>query len=100
MRKLRKIELMSFVGIAIAALVLYLILHSEPAYQGKRISAWLDDWAAHTTNDYRTAVREIGLNGLPYAVDNLARNDSTWRDRYRQLQPKFPKLLRDIMPTP
>jgi len=86
-------------GIAVG-LVFFLRWSHEPTYQDRPISEWLDDWASGKTTDYYTAVREVGTDGLPYAVRSLARNDSKWHNKYRQLQPKFPKLLRGFMPAP
>ena len=83
---------------ALCAAALVLMRRSEPVYQDRPISAWLDDFAVHTQTAYPAAIREIGANGLPYAVRNLARNDSKWRNKYRELQPKLPKFLRGILP--
>jgi hypothetical protein len=71
----------------------------EPQHEGTPISAWLDDWAANKATDYRTAVREIGTDGLPCVVGNLARNDSKWHKKYGELQPKLPLFLRRIIPA-
>jgi hypothetical protein len=92
-----------FVGAAMVGggIVLFFLLRSsEPSYQGKRISAWLDDWAAKKTVDYPAALRHVGSNALPYAVRNLALNDSRWRNNYCKLQPKLPNLLRKLFPKP
>src|SRR5437667_5492528 len=88
-----KIALTVSVALTVAGLVSFFLRHSEPTYRDKSINAWLDDWAANKATDYRTAVREIGMNGLPYAVRNLARNNSKWHNKYRQLQPRFPRFF-------
>src|SRR5437868_6887194 len=75
-------------------LVLFLLLRPhEPKYQGRTISAWQDDWAAKKGHDWPAALQHIGTNALPYAVRNLALNDSPWRSNYARLQAKLPRLL-------
>lgn len=88
-------------SVLVAVGLSFYLLHSpEPKYQGKNVSDWLDDWAAHKQTDYYGAIRAIGTNGLPYAVRNLARNDSLLHKKYVQYQPKLPKILRKIFPPP
>lgn len=94
-----KIVLAVAAAAIVAGLVMWLVWPPEPTYQGKPISAWLDDFAVRK-GDYYTAVREIGTNGLPYAVRSLARNDSKWHKKYAELQPKLPRFLRTILPDP
>ena len=96
----RKFAIMVILAVIAVGLVFFLRWSHEPKYQGRPISEWLDDWASGKTTDYYTAVREVGTNGLPYAVRSLARNDSKWHNKYRQLQPKFPKFLHGLMPAP
>ncbi len=83
-----------------AGLIFHLALPPEPKYRGREISAWLDDWAARKQSDYYAAIREIGTNGLPYAVRNLARNDSLWRKKYCEFHPKLPTFLQNIVAAP
>jgi hypothetical protein len=93
-----KISLIGLVTVIAAGLVIHLLRSSEPEYQGKPISAWLDDFAAHKGN-HRTAICEIGTNVLPYVVRTLARNDSGWRKKYRDLQHNFSKFLPETKPN-
>src|SRR4051812_24256054 len=61
-------------GIALAALSA-----REPAYQGRRLSAWLGDFNVETPEvrqKAREAVRHIGTNGLPLVVEFLGSKDS------------------------
>ncbi len=94
-----KISLIGFVAVIAIGLFFSVVRYSEPEYQGKPISAWLNDFAAHKGN-YSIAVHEIGTNGLPYVVRNLARNDSKWRRNYHDLQLKFPKVLQLLFQAP
>ena len=51
----------------------------EPAYQGKRLSAWmreLDSWPGKSSEPATRAVREIGTNALPYLISVLQAEDS------------------------
>ena len=92
------------IGAVIAASVVFQSVWfpapDEPKYQGRSIRAWLDDLAANQWNGCDKAIREIGTDALPYAVLNLARNDSMWRSKYRELRPKFPTFLQMILPEP
>src|SRR5260370_14231730 len=82
------------IGILGGGVVLFLLLPPpEPRYQGRTITAWLDDWAAKKGQDFPSALQHIGTNALPYAVRNLALNDSRWRSNYARLQAKLPPLL-------
>lgn len=89
------------IGILGGGVVLFLLLRfPEPKYRARTISAWQDDWAAGKRNDFPAALQHIGTNALPYAVRNLALNDSLWRANYSSLRPKLPKLLRRLFPEP
>ena len=71
---------------------------SEPTYQGRTISALLDDYAAQKNGPYRDALQDIGTNAVPYVVRDLALNDSAWRSNYSRLQAKMPGPLQRIFP--
>jgi hypothetical protein len=55
---------------------------------------------AHKWDGCDKALRAIGTNAVPYAVRDLARNDSQWRVKYRELLPRFPMFLQKILPAP
>jgi HEAT repeat protein len=84
------------------SIVLFLLWPSapEPTYQGRPITGWLDDLAANKNNSYPAALQHIGTNALPYAVRNLALNDSIWRSNYSRLQAKMPGLLQWVFRRP
>ena len=54
--------------------------------------------AAHKATASSAAIKNIGTNAIPYAVRNLARNDSWWRAKYKAIRPKLPKLLQKRVP--
>lgn len=82
-------------------IVLFLLLSTpEPTYRGRTITAWQEDWAARRNRIWPEAVKHIGTNALPYAIRNLARNDSFWRGKYARLQPKLPGFFQRIFPKP
>jgi hypothetical protein len=85
---------------AVAGLAILWHLNSEPKYKGKRISLWLDDYAVYKQTDWSGALREIGTNALPFAVRNLAQNDSKWRKKYSDLWPKFPPFIQKVLSKP
>jgi hypothetical protein len=101
--KLRKKRTFAFaVGAMLCGGIVLVILWSsrEPTYQGQKITAWQDDWAAGKNRTWPEALRHIGTNALPYAVRNLALNDSRWRSNYSRLQPKMPGLLQRAFRKP
>jgi len=91
----------AFIGVLIAASLIFQVMRfPEPKYQGRPVRAWLGDMAAHKWNGCDKALHAIGTNAVPYAVHDLARNDSKWRIKYRELRPRFPMLLQKILPAP
>jgi hypothetical protein len=62
----------------------------QPSYHGRTITALQDDWAARKSRELPDALRYIGTNALPYAVQNLALNDSGWRSNYSRRPPPKP----------
>src|SRR5262245_59943949 len=88
-------------AIVCGGVVLYFLLAPpEPTYQGRKITAWQDDWAAQKNRIWPTAVKQIGTNALPYAVRNVALNNSGWRSNYARLQPKLPARLQLVFQKP
>ncbi|PYJ84023.1 MAG: hypothetical protein DME22_14180 [Verrucomicrobia bacterium] len=74
-------------GVAGAALLFGVLLRSrEPAYQGKRLSAWLSDLARTPYPESGSgraaeAIRAIGTNAVPYLVKNLKSKDPRFMER-------------------
>jgi hypothetical protein len=87
--------------IVCGGIILFLFVPSpQPKYQGRTITAWQDDWAAKKNRTWPEALQHIGTNALPYAVRNLALNDSRWRSNYTRLQAMMPGLLQRVCTKP
>src|SRR6267142_5456541 len=73
MKRLHKFLLIGIV--AIFALITWLSFFSrERAYQGKRLSAWLQGYSATSTDpETDEAIRKIGTNALPFLFERPAR---------------------------
>lgn len=67
------------VGILVAVLVLCSIGPKEPAYHGRSLSSWLEEWGESyndRTNPATIAIRAIGSNGVPILLARLAKEQS------------------------
>ena len=101
----RRIGLVLIFGIIAAALAYYTLQSREPVYQGRRLSAWLDELTAGMTgpvsngspavleNRHRKAkeaLRAIGTNALPQLVKYLPEKPGRggFRDRIKALLEK------------
>jgi hypothetical protein len=87
-------------ALLLGALALGLKRSREPQFQGRRISLWLEDYAAQRDVPFDKALREIGTNSLPFVVQELEKNDFPWRFKYRQLWLKCPSPLQKVLPEP
>ena len=84
-----------------AAFALFFLLWPpEPKYQGRSVSEWLDDLAARKKTPYYEAMRHIGTDAVPYAVRNLALNDSRWHSKYSSFWDELPDPLTNVFPKP
>ena len=66
-------------GILAAVLVLCSIGPKEPAYHGRSLSSWLEEWGESyndRTNPATIAIRAIGSNGVPILLARLAKEQS------------------------
>src|SRR6266446_5539831 len=73
--------------IAILGVLVWVILRpDEPAYRGKRLSQWLDEYnragALDKTGTISEAVRAMGTNSLPYLLANIKHVDSPMKARF------------------
>jgi len=94
-------KLLLTIGITLGGgLVLFLLSSPQPRHHGRTITQWQDDWAAKKSPDFPGALQHIGTNALPYAVQNLAQNDSRWRSNYARLQAKLPGQLQRLFSKP
>lgn len=85
-------------GVVFVALVLLvagrLFYTGEPSYEGRSLSAWLEDLDGQAWNEPTAAaeaIRAMGTNVIPYLVEDIVRQDSTWRQAARRQfrQPMF-----------
>ncbi len=77
-----RISLALLLVAVLAALASSLFSAREPAYHGKRLGVWVeqyyqefDSWKRTGTSEARTAVRTIGTNGLPALLRMLGATD-------------------------
>lgn len=83
----------------ICGIVRMIGLPSEPAYGGKRLSAWLDQLCALDSLHQRAqgtaqiqAVRAIGTNAIPWLLRDYHHSGSVWQWRLNQLLNKQPLI--------
>jgi HEAT repeat protein len=97
-------------SIAIAGVVMWKLLtrQPEPVYHGRTVDAWLDDMTnnsfrfprASGDSDYRDALAHLGSRAVPFIFHKLEQNDSPFINKYRDIWPKLPGLLRKCLPQP
>ena len=93
--------------ISFAVILLSVWLLTEPSYQGRRLSAWLDDLPSFTSISFGAhgetqvvwpggqvppaaeAIRHLGTNCVPYLARIMQARDDEWRKRIRSIQLKL-----------
>ena len=81
MSKPRRIALFVGLLLIIAALVFAATRPHEPRYQGKKLSAWLEeidfnDWPQQNSAELQFALRRMGTNTLPFLLSRLRLRNS------------------------
>jgi hypothetical protein len=71
-------------ALLIAAGVAITLLRREPAWEGKSLGAWLEEFDRNQ-NAAANAVRAMGTNTLPHLIDELRAEDSAWTLRLAAL---------------
>lgn len=81
--------------VLVLTLLTWTFYPTEPSYQGKRLSIWVDEYA---TNFWRNnpgparkaqeAVRHIGDDGVPFLLDAIATEPSSLKKKLRDLLPQ------------
>jgi HEAT repeat protein len=108
MRKNRVIGLLVVTAfISFAVILLVVLLPAEPSYQGRRLSAWLDELPTFTSVSFGAhgesqvvwpggrvpaaaeAIQHIGTNSVPYLARIMQAHDGEWRKRIRSMQLKL-----------
>src|SRR6266404_522741 len=103
MRKGLQIALVVFL-VAIASLVMWQVFHNrEPAYQGKRLTVWIDEFAKSwlfpdARGEAQAAIREIGTNALPLLLQWTAAQDSVLKKKVMVLVARQ-RLFKISMPS-
>ena len=90
--------------VSLVAIAAWLVLRSrEPAYDGRSLTDWVQVYAADKNPyrpEYELAFHNFGTKGISVVIDTLARNDSSLRNKYRDLWPKMPALAKRVLPKP
>jgi hypothetical protein len=74
---------------------------TEPAYQGRSASSWLDDIPGPKNSpEAHAALKAMGSNAAPSIIRKLRQSESTWQTKYRNLYPKLPARLAKFLPRP
>jgi hypothetical protein len=71
---------------------------SEPSYQGKSVSAWLDN--SNAASERMEALKAVGTNAAPYIIRRLRNVDSPWRAKYGEFFQRLPGWLARVLPQP
>jgi len=111
MRKRWRLSLGLALAVALIAFVWHAIrsqwLPAEPIYQGKPLSSWLpkvlfeNPGGVHNSPDhYKDARAAVGTPAIPFILAKLRKSDSTLANRYRDLWPRFPAILKRVLPKP
>lgn len=84
MKRMRWAVAVGLLGIVFAVLVLWRVWPKEPAYNGRSLSHWLDEWGNaynDRTHPATIAIRAIGSNGLPILLARISKDQSPefWR---------------------
>ena len=91
-----------FLGLIFLAALIFAVTHSrEPVYQGKKLSAWLEEGVSEegifsSSSETQIAVRQIGTNALPFLLNMLRSQNSRvklkleeWSDKQNVLNIRF-----------
>ena len=95
-RTILTVSLLLFSGIA----AVWLLRSTEPEYDGRTVTEWLEDHVAGKRTHHPTAIHTIGTNALPWITRQLARNESVWYAQYARWQPTFPSVIQKWLPQP
>ncbi|MGZ4987837.1 MAG: HEAT repeat domain-containing protein [Limisphaerales bacterium] len=89
-RKLTILCIFAFIG-ALGGLSWFLLVPHEPGYDGKPLSAWLDEWNRYILawdqkspdrpkrDRAQAALRQIGTNAIPTLLKMAGRKDPAWK---------------------
>jgi len=85
-----------------AALLFRSSLPPQSYYQGRLLDSWLDEWVTNqwrgNSFEYRKVIAAIGTNAIPFVLRRLERDDSFLKNKYREVWPKLPGLVKKFLP--
>jgi len=89
-------------ALAVGFLLWEMLRPQEPAYQGKRLSAWLRVVGSSVnlveSNQAREAVKEMGTNALPTLIRMLGTRESLLKSKLRPASLRYPLVRRFYIP--
>src|ERR1700722_4378595 len=87
MGKKRRILFSALLVMLLGGFAWWLLLPSEPSYQGKPLSAWLQEYRVDRMGspDADEAVRHIGTNAIPALLQMLRASDSPLKTKCIEL---------------
>jgi HEAT repeats len=102
----RKLLIVGAVAVVAAAVwaTRFVLTHREPAYQGKSLNAWMDEWSKYLLagrkspdwakwQEAEAAIRHIGTNALPTLLAMVRTRDSGVKNRLLVLN-RWQKVLK------
>jgi hypothetical protein len=92
MRKRVQIALAVLLLVVVGVIAWQVLRSSEPVYQGRPLSGWLDQWeksslfpGSEARNQAQAAIRQIGTNALPLFLEWAAAHDSILKKKVMAL---------------
>ena len=80
---------------AVALLIWKSFYRPEPAYNGKRLTAWAQQYGSNHWSGNRGpaeeaefAIRQIGTNGIPFLLEWIGTRDSALKKKLRTILPR------------
>src|SRR6266851_8910438 len=101
MTRRRKVLFLLTVGVVAAALLWVDWSPSEPRYQGKSLSYWLEPWrydGRESSESVAKALEVMGDRAVPHLIKRLQWRPSRWKQELRRYLPNWVaniSLLRD-----
>ncbi|HXT41830.1 MAG TPA: HEAT repeat domain-containing protein [Candidatus Angelobacter sp.] len=101
-RRYQRATLVAIGVIALVFLLAILLRPREPAYQGKRLSQWMEDFDGDQETEDRAmvAVKAIGTNAVPFLLDVIRAKEPVWEPKLVWLEWKLMGLSGHREPWP
>ena len=87
--------------LTLASVACFLFLPREPRFQGKALSAWLEDYgqSRQKNQEIDEAVRQMGSEALPWLVERLERKDSALKLKFVDVAKRLRFIKIRFMPA-